>query len=433
MQYGMPGKAFQGEMLYAADEPAVRRGVHLSPQGRREDAESRSAPTPKRKRRRRASRFDTRRPSELRAEAEEEAPAILLTIRTPPARRYASSPGRSAKGIQRVAWDLRAPAHQLPPNRPRGEIEELFGDPLVGPYVVPGKYSVTLSQRVGGVVTDLAGPVGFNVVIDPQAGYTAADQTARWEFQQKLQALRRDIGGALELATARTRGSTRSCARSTRRRRRRARSTTRRARSRSASRQSASSSQGDRALRVAQRSDAGGDLRAREHDQRRNEPVARAAYRDARATAADRVGAVRGTADEAANARRHRHPRPRAGARSHRRALHTGPDPSSSLTVGPAEALRLRPERGGRRRCASAARGFSRAAPFHHDRIARRPDDRLQTATTRQEVAAAVELGARVRSRRRSRPPEVSTASKCSRTRLAMRTSDTCATTSSAT
>ena len=112
--------------------------------------------------------------------------------------------GPVEKGLQRVAWDLRAPAHQLPPNRPRGELEELFGDPLVGPYVVPGKYSVTLSQRVGGVVSQLAGPVTFNVVMDPQGVHTMADQTARWQFQQKLQALRRDIAGSLELANSTT-------------------------------------------------------------------------------------------------------------------------------------------------------------------------------------------------------------------------------------
>ena len=108
--------------------------------------------------------------------------------------------GPAEKGFQRVAWDLRAPAHQLPPNRPRGELDELFGDPLVGPNVVPGTYHVTLSQRVGGAVTQLAGPVSFKVVLDPQAAANAGDQTARWQFLEKLQALRRDVAGSLELA-----------------------------------------------------------------------------------------------------------------------------------------------------------------------------------------------------------------------------------------
>ena len=46
----------------------------------------------------------------------------------------------------------------------------------------------------------------FNVTLDPQAAHTQADLTARWQFDQKLQALRRDIAGSLDLAnTANTR------------------------------------------------------------------------------------------------------------------------------------------------------------------------------------------------------------------------------------
>src|SRR5206468_3310048 len=139
---------------------------------------------------------------ELRAEADEEPPAILLTVSNSGGAPVRVITGPVEKGLHRVAWDLRAPAHQLPPNRPRGEIEELFGDPLVGPYIMPGRYTATLSQRVGGVVTQLADPVSFNVVLDPQHAQSAADQSARWAFQEKLQALRREIAGSLELATS---------------------------------------------------------------------------------------------------------------------------------------------------------------------------------------------------------------------------------------
>src|SRR4029077_11010680 len=38
----------------------------------------------------------------------------------------------------------------------------------------------------------------------PQAGHSAADLTARWQFDQKLQTLRRDLAGALELANGTT-------------------------------------------------------------------------------------------------------------------------------------------------------------------------------------------------------------------------------------
>ena len=145
----------------------------------------------------------TRRPTQLRAEADEEAPAILLTVAAPPGTPVRVVTGPVEKGLQRVAWDLRAPAHQLPPNRPRGELEELFGDPLVGPYVVPGKYSVTLSQRVGGVVTQLGGAGRVQRRHWIRKACTRRPTTRRaGSSQKKLQALRRDIAGALELANS---------------------------------------------------------------------------------------------------------------------------------------------------------------------------------------------------------------------------------------
>jgi len=201
LRYGLPGKAFQGEMLFSAVNPPygatmtyyLKDGIKTLKEKRLEaEKEAEKAGRP--------IRYPTA--DELRAEADEEAPAMLLTISDSTSTPVRIVTGPIAKGLQRVAWDLRAPAHQLPPNRPRGEIEELFGDALVGPFVVPGKYSVTLSQRVGGVVSQVAGPVAFNVAMDPLSPHTAADQTARWEFQQKLQSLRRDVAGALELATS---------------------------------------------------------------------------------------------------------------------------------------------------------------------------------------------------------------------------------------
>ena len=203
LQYGMKGKGFQGEMFFTAPNPPfgavityrLKDGLKTLKQQRAEaEAVAEKAG--------RAITYPP--PEELRAEAAEEAPAILLTISDAAGTPLRVITGPIEKGLQRVAWDLRAPAHQLPPNRPRGELEELFGDPLVGPYVVPGKYSVSLAQRVGGVVAPLGGAVSFNVVIDPQAGHPAADLTVRWQFDQKLQTLRRDLAGALELANSTT-------------------------------------------------------------------------------------------------------------------------------------------------------------------------------------------------------------------------------------
>ena len=202
-QYAMPGKGFQGEMVFQGDNPpyGATFTYHLKDaiktlKERRIEAEQAAEKAG------RPIRYATA--EELRAEAREEAPTMLLTVSSAAGTPIRVIAGPVGKGLHRVTWDLRGPAHQLPPNRPRGELDELFGDPLVGPYVVPGEYSVTLSQRVGGVVTPLGGPVTFTVRLDPQGTHTAADHTARWQFEEKLQALRRDIGATLELADSTT-------------------------------------------------------------------------------------------------------------------------------------------------------------------------------------------------------------------------------------
>jgi photosystem II stability/assembly factor-like uncharacterized protein len=201
MQYGMPGKGFQGEMFFTGENPPygaiftyqLKDGVKTLKQ-KRVEAEQAAEKSGK------PIRYPTL--DELRAEATEEAPVMLLTITTASGTPVRVLTGPVDKGLHRISWDLRAPAHQLPPDRPRSELEELFGEPLTGPFVQPGEYKVALAQRVGGVVTPLGDSVAFKVVLDPQAPYTAEDQAARWQFMEKLQALRRDISGALELAGA---------------------------------------------------------------------------------------------------------------------------------------------------------------------------------------------------------------------------------------
>ena len=79
LQYGMPGKGFQGEMLYSGQNPPygamltyyLEEGIKTLKQ-KRVDAEKAAEKTA------RPIRYPT--PDELRAEAEEEPPAVLLTV-----------------------------------------------------------------------------------------------------------------------------------------------------------------------------------------------------------------------------------------------------------------------------------------------------------------------------------------------------------------
>ena len=198
-QYGGRGKAFQGEMLYSGDNPPYGAifTYHLK-DGLKTLKEQRVEGEKAADKAGKAITYPT--PDQMRAEAEEEAPTILLTVSDSSGTPIRTITGPVGKGFQRVAWDLRLPAHVLP--RPQGAMEQLFGDPPGGPYVVPGRYSVTLAQRVGGVVTPLGGPVSFNVVTDPASPVTLADHAARGAFQARLQGLRRSVAGAVELTTA---------------------------------------------------------------------------------------------------------------------------------------------------------------------------------------------------------------------------------------
>lgn len=199
--YGGRGKAFQGEMLYAGDNPPYGAVITYSLKDALQTLKEKRVEAEKAAEKAgRPIRYPP--PDELRAEAAEETPAILLTIADSAGKAIRMISGPAGKGIQRVAWDLRFPAHVLPAARPQSPEDEIFGTGPSGPYVVPGRYSVTLSQRVGGAVRQLTEPVSFNVVLDPQGVATLADHSARGQFQEKLQDLRRRLAGALELANS---------------------------------------------------------------------------------------------------------------------------------------------------------------------------------------------------------------------------------------
>ncbi|MEM6771834.1 MAG: glycosyl hydrolase, partial [Bacteroidota bacterium] len=94
----------------------------------------------------------------LDAEADERKPKLWFTIKDADGNvvRKLSKPLR--KGLQRTAWDLRYPSTWAvrPGQRSGGRWSS-------GSMAPPGKYTVTMSKEMDGKVTELAGPVSFNV------------------------------------------------------------------------------------------------------------------------------------------------------------------------------------------------------------------------------------------------------------------------------
>ncbi len=191
-QYGLRGKGFQGAAFYTADNPPYGavftyylKDPILTRKERRQEAEKMDKPPYPSK-------------EELRAEAEEEAPAILLTVRDATGTVVRTLTGPVTAGIHRVSWDLREPAAELPRPRPKESDEDVFAEESASPLVMPGTYRVALAKRVDGVVTPLGEHQQFEVVVPAAVARDGADLKVLHEFQQKVARLQRAVAGALD-------------------------------------------------------------------------------------------------------------------------------------------------------------------------------------------------------------------------------------------
>lgn len=221
-QYGGRGKASQGESLYTAENPApsavftlyMKEPLRTKRQLRREEERK------LREKDAEGKTFQYPSQNDLSAEDEEEPPAVMFTVRDAAGNIIRRLNGSTAPGIQRVSWDLRYPSGQLGPafgagggggggfgarggGAGGGDDEtggQTGGGGLGGHLVMPGKYSVTVSKRVGGIWSPVGQPQSFNVVTEGLLTLAAADRKELFEFQQKASRLQRAVGGAVGVA-----------------------------------------------------------------------------------------------------------------------------------------------------------------------------------------------------------------------------------------
>jgi hypothetical protein len=196
---GGRGKSFQGERFYTADNPPfgatvtwyLKDALKTRKEKRQEserEAEKKGIPMA----------WPTR--AELRAEEEEEPPAVILTITDSSDNVVRRLTGPIAAGIQRLTWDLRYPAANL--SAPPPPDADFDFEPPSGPLVMPGTYKATLAKRVDGVITPLGPPQTFQVTVEGQETMSATDHAALVEFQQKALRLQRAASGATQAANA---------------------------------------------------------------------------------------------------------------------------------------------------------------------------------------------------------------------------------------
>lgn len=132
--------------------------------------------------------------AELLAESREDIPALELTISDSMKQvvRRLSEP--ITAGVHRATWDLHGPglfgvAAGERRGRRRGES---------GFLVMPGEYSVTLSKRVNGVATPLAGPVTFTLRADGDQRIKPTEAKALAALRTRTARLQTAVQGASE-------------------------------------------------------------------------------------------------------------------------------------------------------------------------------------------------------------------------------------------
>jgi len=195
---GGPKKGFQGDALYAAENPpygavftTYMKEKIKTKKDKRQEAEKDAA------KKNQTPAYPTN--DELRAEAEEAKPEVYFVVYDESGSAIRRVEASTESGFQRVAWDLRYSAPQVKKHSDEGE--DFFPDAAdQGPLVLAGSYSVRLFDKVGGVVTELAGPQSFKVVTEGAAGMNSGDRAAQEEFLRKVTRLYRAVSGALHTA-----------------------------------------------------------------------------------------------------------------------------------------------------------------------------------------------------------------------------------------
>ncbi|MBT7399983.1 MAG: glycosyl hydrolase, partial [Bacteroidetes Order II. Incertae sedis bacterium] len=92
-----------------------------------------------------------------RSERSEADPVVILTVRDSEGNTVRRIEGPVTKGFHRVSWDLRYPS-------PQAVTSADASSTASGMLAQPGQYTVTMSKRIDGVVTELSAPQSFDVV-----------------------------------------------------------------------------------------------------------------------------------------------------------------------------------------------------------------------------------------------------------------------------
>ena len=191
---GGPKKGYQGDAFFTAENPpygavftAYLKDKIKTKKEKRQDAEKEAA------KKGQTAAYPTI--DDLRAEDQDAKPEMYFMVYDESGAAIRRVDGSTDEGFQRAAWDLRYAAAALPEGTPEGE--DFPPASSMGPLVMPGNYSVRAFQKVGGAVTERAGPESFKVVAEGAANLSPEDRAAQEQFLRKVARLYRAVSGAI--------------------------------------------------------------------------------------------------------------------------------------------------------------------------------------------------------------------------------------------
>jgi len=195
---GLPDKSFQGDSYFTAPNPPfgavftyyLKEEIKTKEKARRETEKNIEKEN---------GRISYPGWEELREEAREEDPAMILTVTDGEGNVVRRLTGPVSAGFQRIAWDLRYPAADPTEINPPVTDNPFVSQPL-GPLAMPGDYTVSLAKRVDGVETPLGSPQTFSVKPLGAATLATDDYAALLAFAQKTARLQRAVLGAEKAA-----------------------------------------------------------------------------------------------------------------------------------------------------------------------------------------------------------------------------------------
>ncbi len=135
---------------------------------------------------------------QLREEAEAEPPSVTLIVTDASGKIVRRVPGPTDKGMHRVSWDLRMPPVTITglvvaEEEEDSEEEEQRPRRNSGYFVPPGKYRVTLAQRVDEKTVTVGAPQTFDVT---------SEGVPPTEFLEKVSRLQISVNGAMAAANS---------------------------------------------------------------------------------------------------------------------------------------------------------------------------------------------------------------------------------------